>query len=218
MNKFCEKCGSKIENGVCTNCQAGAVNTPNNNNNKSKYIVIAIVAFLAIGVIFSAINPDNNASSTNDGGQSTSGSEQSTSGSEEKTTTASKKKSYGFDEKFTFDDLEITIGKDYSFTKIKNQFSDDNGKDVVKLPVTVKNLKDETHGLNMFYYTVYGSKGTKADSKAAYFDESLDFGGDLRSGASYTKYMYFLYDGDGEYAIEFSNFSSKVTAEFDIKK
>ena len=133
-------------------------------------------------------------------------------------TTKSEKKTIGLGEMFTFDDLEITLGKDISFTKLKNEFSEHNGKTVVKLPITVKNVKDETHGLNMFYYKVYGSSGTETKTVTIYFDEGIDEAGDLRSGASYTKYMYFIYDGDGQYAIEFDNWSSKVTVEFDVKK
>ena len=70
----------------------------------------------------------------------------------------------------------------------------------------------------MFYYKVYGSSGTEAKTVTVYFDDGIDEAGDLRSGASYTKNMYFLYDGDGKYAIEFDNWSSKVTVEFDVKK
>lgn len=131
---------------------------------------------------------------------------------------ASEKKIIGLGEMFTFDDLEITLGKDISFTTLKNEFSEYNGKTVVKLPITVKNIKDETHGLNMFYYNVYGSNGTEVKTVTIYFDNGIDEAGDLRSGASYTKYMYFIYDGDGQYAIEFDNWSSKVTVEFDVKK
>lgn len=130
----------------------------------------------------------------------------------------SKKKSYGLGETFTFDDLEITLGSDISFTTIKNDYSEYNGKDVIKLPITVKNLKDETHGLNMFYYKVYGSQGSKSNSVTSYFDDGVDEAGDLRSGASYTKYMYFIYDGNGKYAIEFDNWSTKITVEFDVNK
>ena len=128
------------------------------------------------------------------------------------------KKTVGLGETFTFDDLEITLGKDISFTKIKNEYSEHNGKTVVKLPITVKNLKDETHGLNMFYYKVYGANGSEASTVTTYFDDGVDDAGDLRSGASYTKYMYFLYDADGQYAIEFDDWSTKVSVEFDVKK
>lgn len=125
---------------------------------------------------------------------------------------------YGFDETFTFDGLEITIGKDYSFDVVNNRFSDYNGMECVKLPITVKNIDSETNSLNMFDYTVFGSQGTEAETLNYYFDDNIAEAGDLRSGASYTKYLYFLYDGDGEYAIEFDNWRTKITVEFDIKK
>ncbi len=130
----------------------------------------------------------------------------------------SQKKTYGLGETFTFDDLEITLGSDISFTTIKNEYSEHNGKDVIKLPITVKNLKDETHGLNMFNYKVYGSQGAEADTVSSYFDDAVDYAGDLRSGASYTKYMYFIYDGNGQYTIEFDDWSTKIIVEFDVNK
>ena len=128
-------------------------------------------------------------------------------------------KTIGLGETFTFDDLEITLGNNISFTKIDNEFSDYDGQDVVKLPITVKNIKEETHSLNMFYYSTYGSMGTEISTVSSYFDDSIDFAGDLRSGASYTKNLYFLYDGNGKYAIEFNDvWSPKITIEFDVNK
>ena len=70
----------------------------------------------------------------------------------------------------------------------------------------------------MFYYSLFGSQGTELDGVSAYFDDTVDYAGDLRSGASYTKYLYFLYDGNGTYAIEFNNWSDKVELEFEITK
>lgn len=126
---------------------------------------------------------------------------------------------YGFEDTFTFDDLEITFGSDYTFTTISNQYSDYYGKDIVRVPVTVTNKSTETHGLNMFYYTIYGTTGTKVNNVSTWFsDDSLDYAGDLRSGASYTKYIYFVYDADGTYVFEFDNYSEEVEVELEISK
>lgn len=122
------------------------------------------------------------------------------------------------DKAFNFDDLEITIGSSYSFVAIDNHYSEHHNSSVVKLPVTIKNLKDETHSLNMFYFNLFGSKGTELDNIASYFDDSIDYAGDLRTGASYTKYFYLLYDGDGTYSIEFDDLTNKITIDIDIKK
>lgn len=127
-------------------------------------------------------------------------------------------KIYGFNETFFFDDLEITIGENYTFDTVRNKFSDYNNQLVVKLPITIKNNSSDTHGLNMFYYDIYGSNGTEVENLGSYFDDDIDYAGDLRSGASYTKYIYLQYDGDGIYAIEFDNYASNVTVEFSIVK
>lgn len=126
---------------------------------------------------------------------------------------------YAVNKAFTFDDLEITVGDDVSFTTVTNQYSEYNGKTVVKIPITVKNLKSETHKLNMFYYSVYGANGTETKTVGAYFDDdSVDYAGDLRTGASYTKYIYAIYDADGTYAIEFDDWSTKITVEVEVAK
>lgn len=131
-----------------------------------------------------------------------------------------KGKKYGLGEKFLFGNLELTLDTDYSFTTLENHYSDKNGSTVVKLGVTVKNASvTENNQLNMFEYKIFGSQGTELDNVSAYFhDDEIDYAGELRPGASYHKYFYFLYDGDGAYSMDFDNYSEQVTAEFEIKK
>lgn len=136
----------------------------------------------------------------------------------ETTISAGKIDNYEVDKMFVFDNLEITVGSNYSFSTIDNEFSEYNGQDVIKVPVTVKNLKDETHGLNMFFYNFYGSQGVQLSSVASYFDDCIDYAGNIRPGSSYTKYFYLIYDGDGLYTIEFDNYSQKITIDLNIKK
>lgn len=52
----------------------------------------------------------------------------------------------------------------------------------------------------MFYYDLFGSKGTKLDGVSSYFDNNID------------------YDGDGKYSIDFDNYSQEVSLKFDIIK
>lgn len=186
------------------------------------FIVVVIILILVITNNSSDKNTYNDAndnyqnSSINSNNSSTSSSDSNNKNNTD--TVINKNKVYGFDETFFFDNLEITIGSNYSFTVVQNQFSDYNNHEVLKLPVTVKNISSDTHGLNMFYYKCYGSNGTELKGLGAYFDEDINYAGDLRSGASYTKYMYFAYDGGGLYALEFDNYATKVTVEFQIKK
>lgn len=116
---------------------------------------------------------------------------------------------------FEFDDLEITVGKEISFDTLKNQFSDKDGSTVVRIPLTIKNLKDEEHHLNMFFVKIFGSKGTETDKCDSYFDDGMSFAGDLRSGASYEIALYCLYDGDGTYYVKMEK--STQVAEIAIK-
>ena len=175
-------------------------------------MLILIVSVVCVGLLSGCTE------TTKEGGQSNT--KYNYTGDNTTEAAPAKKDEYGFNETFMFDGLEITIGDGYTFTTVKNQFSDLNGKPVIKLPVTLKNTTSETKGLNMFYYKTYGSQGTAVDTADAYFDSktSLTYGGDLRSGAGKTAYLYVVYDGDGLYAIEFNNYSEKVTAEFNIKK
>ena len=114
-----------------------------------------------------------------------------------------------------FDDLEIVFGLETTWTYIDNQFSDHYMSEVFLLPMYIKNLKDSTHGLNMFDYTQYGSKGTKLDRVGAYFDGEVTFAGKMRSGATLETFMAFLYDGNGDYFVEFSKLFGD-TVEFGI--
>ncbi len=125
---------------------------------------------------------------------------------------------YKVDVPFVFDDLEITISSDYTFSKINNTYSEYNNKAVVRIPVTIKNLKNETHSLNMFYYSLYGSKGIELGTVASYFDDSIDYSGKLKTGASQTKYFYLLYDGDGIYSIEFDDWVQKINIDINVVK
>ena len=187
---------------------------------KTKIILTVVFGLLFLILVFTNTGDSTDNNTNNSSNYSNNNSNYSNNSSSESSKESSKpsKKTIGLEETFTFDDLEITLGKNISFATINNQFSDYNGQTAVKLPITVKNLKDETHGLNMFFYSVYGSKGTEVDTPSAYFDDSIDFAGDLRTGASYTKYLYFMYDGNGTYAIEFDDWLSKRTVEFTINK
>ena len=129
------------------------------------------------------------------------------------------KKTYGLEEKFVFNDLELRLGKNISFVTIDNIFDENNGKTVIKVPITIKNLKNESQTLSSWDYKVFNPSEVETKTYGYYFDESVEEAGDLRPNASYTKYIYILYEGNGKYIIEFDDwFYEKVEAEFEIKK
>lgn len=122
------------------------------------------------------------------------------------------------EETFTFDNLEITLKHNYTFEKLNNIYSIYNDREVVKIPVEIKNLTYKDYSLNLYYYTLYNQIGSPMDEVAAYFDESLYYALDLKSGMSYTKYLYFIYEGDGSYSVKFKKGKEEVNVEFYIRK
>lgn len=170
--RTCEKCKTEYskKSKSCPKC-----GEPNKEAKKKKWIIIGVVVFILLAII---IMSSSGESDTKSNSKSNSGSKNSL-----VTTTKSTRTVYGYNEPFIFDNLEITINEDYIFDTIKNRYSDNNGKTVVGLSITVKNLSNETHGLNMFYYDIYGTEGTEVDTMNAYFDDTLDYSGDLRPDA-----------------------------------
>lgn len=225
-SKFCSKCGGNSEN-----VKSNQVSNVSNNVGTPKWvkilIIILVILFVTVActtgctllvgsAVDETLSSDSNKNDDNDDNNNYNSSEGSDDSSYDDTLYDDG--AYSLGETFKFDELEITFGTEIGFSKVNNRYSDYNGKTVVKLPITVKNLKKETHGLNMFYYNFYGSQGTEVKDLGNYFDNDVAYAGDLRSGASYTKYVYFQYDGDGTYAIEFDNYSQKIIVEFEIKK
>lgn len=186
--------------------------------NAGRGMAIAGVVLAGVALILATIINAGTASVVNealDESGLTEATETTNSGKSSKT---SKNKKYGLGETFVFDELEITLDSTYSFATINNRFSDLNGRDVIRLGATVKNLSEDTHSLNMFFYDLFGSQGTELETVSAYFDDNIDYAGDLRPGASYHTNFYILYDGNGKYGIDFDNYSQKVDVEFDVQK
>lgn len=70
----------------------------------------------------------------------------------------------------------------------------------------------------MFSFTQFSPNGTSLDRIATYFDDSILLANDMRSGATQQSYMYFYYTGDGDYYVEFDDFSSIIEVKIPIIK
>ncbi len=128
------------------------------------------------------------------------------------------KSDYDLGQAFNFINFEIKVNNIDSFLTIDKELSSDHGLDIIKVPVEIKNLSDEDSHLSMFYYKIYGSKNKEVSSKGSYYNDSLDYSPDLKPGESYTRYLYIPYDGDGNYVLEFNNFSSKIKIVLKVSK
>ena len=113
--------------------------------------------------------------------------------------------SYDVGETFIFDNLEITIKKNYEIIILDNPYSIYNGQKIIKIPVIVKNISDKENSLNLYYYDLYDNHGNLIDEVAGYFEEALYYAEDLKENEEYTKYIYALYFDSERYIIKFDN-------------
>lgn len=176
---------------------------------KTKIILSIVFGIIFLICLISGENTTNEKSSANNNNNSS---------LEENNESANKKDNYTLGDTIVFDNLELTFDKEYTFTSVDNRFSEHHEKDVIKIGVNVKNLYSEKHSLNMFFYELFGPQGTELNGISSYFEETVDFAGELKPNASYKKYFYILYDGNGTYSIDFDNYSQEISVEFNIKK
>ena len=117
---------------------------------------------------------------------------------------------FTLDDTFMFDDLEITIKSDVKWETIDNRWSDFHEREIMVLPITVTNIGDST---NNFPWNVklFGPNGIELDGISYYVDDDVTRSGDIRSGATLNGKLHILFDGFGEYVIEFSDFREGET-------
>ena len=179
-----------------------------NNQKKWGVWVIAILIVCVIGGIGLAGKKDDTANQTSAPDQSAPA-----------TNKTNTDKTHTTGENFDFDGLVLNLSDNYSFATISNQFSDLNGKTAISIPITVTNNSSESKGLNMYSYKGYGANGVELEKPSAFFTtDAVDFAGDLQPGASYTKNLYFVYDGDGKYVIEFGYIGVDASVSLDVTK
>lgn len=120
-------------------------------------------------------------------------------------TNKQKSDEYTLNKSFIFDNLEIKLGSNVQWDKIDNHYSKQNGATVFKIPMAVKNIGIENNKLSSLNYSQFGSKGVEQENIEAHFDDSGLYSAQLRPNASQNIFMYFLYDGDGDYYVRFNN-------------
>ncbi len=183
---------------------------------KKKILSILLVGIIAIGL--TGCGNDNSTNNESSNNSSTNNNSNNSSNGSSSNSNTVKNNKYGLGDTFVFDGLELTLDTEYSFVTVKNRYSEQNGKPVIKLGVNVKNVSSEKNHLNMFYYDLFGSQGTELDGVSSYFDNAIDDAGDLKPEASYKAYFYILYDGDGKYSIDFDNYSQELSVEFSVTR
>ena len=121
-------------------------------------------------------------------------------------------------EPFEFDGLEITILDDISWGEIESRWSNFDGEDYFFLPVTVTNIGTSSNSFP-WNVTTFGPRGLELDSIARDVDaDDITRSGDIRAGATLEGYIHILFDGDGEYVIEFSDWNDEASVIFEVQQ
>jgi len=120
---------------------------------------------------------------------------------------------------FDFDNLRITLGNTIGWTDVDASWSDLNRETVFYIPITVTNNYSSSHRLQGWLVTMFGPDGLRLDEVDWYFDNDVLNGrNDMRPGATLHSYLHILYDGDGEYVIEFSDWDETVEIIFQVRR
>lgn len=117
---------------------------------------------------------------------------------------------YTFGSSFIYDaycgKFKVSIGENYSFDTIKNQYSDNYGDTVVRIPVTVENIGNETGYFYNGHIEGYNSLGNRSSlSIRSYFDDGRTAYESMRPGAKASGAIYILYSGSGNYYFTFEH-------------
>ena len=107
-----------------------------------------------------------------------------------------------FNSTFTFRGMEITFRHGYRFEILDSPFNVRHGATLIAVPVTVRNVSSESRGLSEFDITVFNPQGTQQPRTVTYRDDDVTWRGNIRPNATLNGYVYFLYEGAGEYWIE----------------
>ena len=111
---------------------------------------------------------------------------------------------FSLGETFEFDGLAITIEDNFSWGEIDDSWSDLDGETYFYLPVTFTNIGEESNSLNLWDFTVFGSNEAALESIDWEVEgDDITNEPDVRPGVTVEGYLHILFDGDGEYLIEF---------------
>lgn len=129
-------------------------------------------------------------------------------------------KEYGFGDTFDVGDFEITLGGEYTFATLQNKYSEENGRLAMRIPFTETN-NGSTAGHYYMGLTTYNPSGheTVSNNAGVYFDDSNFEVGGILPGVTQTSYLYIIYDGDGQYTLNFdAMLPTETVAKLHIKR
>ena len=123
------------------------------------------------------------------------------------------------DKKFVFDDLEIIVSSKYNFLNTEKMQKQYEGKDIIEIPVQVKNVESTENNFSISYLKIYNEKGEEIRELGSSFkDKSFENSPKLGKGEMTIKNIYIPYNGNGKYKMVFKTFYEEKELEMEIKK
>ena len=120
---------------------------------------------------------------------------------------------------FDFDNLRITLGDMIGWTYVDTYWSSLHRQPVFYIPISITNNHTSSHRLDGWRVIMFGPDGLRLDEVDFYFDNNAVGGrNDMRPGATFHSYLHILYDGDGEYVIEFSDWNDTIEVIFQVQR
>lgn len=126
---------------------------------------------------------------------------------------------YSLNDTVTVAGFEITFSNELTIELIDNEYSQYNGEYLIGIPTHVKNTSGESGSFNTLYLTPFGPDGNQTDTFISIeTDNTLGYDGEMRDGAEKDSVYYIIYKGDGEYVIEFDDWTNKGELSFVVTK
>jgi len=111
---------------------------------------------------------------------------------------------YSFGDTVVFDGMEITFTNNVEWIHFNNHGSTDDEYDAFRIPVKVTNIATNSNRITRDHFTIFGTNGVGLERTwwpIGY--EDVTNMPRIRNGITFYSYMYFPYDGRGNYVIEF---------------
>ena len=120
-------------------------------------------------------------------------------------------------ESFVFEDMEITFEDDFIWGTVDSQFSDLHGHPLFAVAVTAVNVGSSANSFpSAWSITVFGPDGHELDDPR--ISDDITRAGNVLPGATLSGYFHILFEGDGTYTLQFSNWSDTITLVFDAQQ
>ena len=120
---------------------------------------------------------------------------------------------FSLGEMFEFEGLEITFEDDILGGTVDAGWSDLDGEHYFVLPITVTNTSDASRRFP-WDITVFDPSGSETDDRLTLlFAEDITHSDDILPGATIERYFHILFNGSGEYTIEFDSWRNNITLQ-----